>query len=324
MGLNEVNYDIEGWLYEKFRADGSTILESLKQSPSAQGYIRGALSEILLERYLKEEGYNVWRIKEKPSGGYNKKKDGYKGDFLVCKEGEDKYYVVECKGLKSNAEFYTSDTGSDYTKAVSKKKASDTLKKFFNPDKDKIYENGKKAYEKAKKVWEDKNSGKSFPEFKWSKEYPGPDSVDLSGCFDDIKQLKQFIDGCDDTLLSETAFRENKGLYRILQTHQPTSRKDKETGKKQAGPLVSDFSIMAVDLYLRTGKHEFVFMNPDKIAHSPSSPNHLYQNYIIDIIIPGIKDELVIQHPWYIDINECISKTSPRTVEYDDSQLDHR
>ncbi len=79
-----------------------------------------------------------------------------------------------------------------------------------------------------------------------------------------------------------------------------------------------------MDLFFRTGKHEFVFMNPDKISHSPDHPNHLYQNYIIDILIPGIKDELDIRYPWYTDIDKLILETNPRIVEYDESQLDHR
>ena len=82
--------------------------------------------------------------------------------------------------------------------------------------------------------------------------------------------------------------------------------------------------MMAVDLFQRTGKHEFVFMNPDCISHSPTSPNHLYQNYIIDVLIPGVKDELDIKHPWYRNIDDCINKTNPKKVEYDATQIDYR
>ena len=139
-----------------------------------------------------------------------------------------------------------------------------------------------------------------------------------------LVELKNFVDSCDESLLTEKAFREKKGLYKILQTHKPSGREDPETHLSIAAPLVSDFSILAVDLFFRTGKHEFVFMNPDKISHSPDHPNHLYQNYIIDILIPGIKDELDIRYPWYTDIDKLILETNPRIVEYDESQLDHR
>ena len=179
-------------------------------------------------------------------------------------------------------------------------------------------------YLKSKIEWEQDNPGKSFPEFKWTKENPGPDNVDLSPYFSNTNELREFINNASEDMLSEKAFRSKNALYKILQTHEPSNRFDNETGIIQAAPLVSDFSMMAVDLFQRTGKHEFVFMNPDCISHSPSSPNHLYQNYIIDIIIPGIKDEVTIKHPWYSNIDECIAKTKPRKVKYDASQIDYR
>ena len=77
-------------------------------------------------------------------------------------------------------------------------------------------------------------------------------------------------------------------------------------------------------MLISSGKHKFVFANPDTLSHSPTYPNHLYQNYIIDILIPGIKDTLSIVYPWYEDLQKCILETNPRTVTYDESQLDHR
>ena len=65
-------------------------------------------------------------------------------------------------------------------------------------------------------------------------------------------------------------------------------------------------------------------MNPDTISSSPKYPNHLYQNYIIDVIIPGVKNELSINYPWFENIDECICSTNPRKVIYDESQLDFR
>lgn len=153
---------------------------------------------------------------------------------------------------------------------------------------------------------------------------PGPDNADLTPYFQDVRTLKNFVDNCDELLLTEDAFRQKQGLYKVLQTHEPSEREDPETGLKIAAPLASDFSILAVDLFLRTGKHEFVFMNPDKISHSPSNPNHIYQNYIIDILVPGVKDELNITKPWYRTIDEIIRDTNPKKVEYDETQIDYR
>lgn len=311
------------WLANNFGADIDTIVEALKMSPSSQGYIYGALSEIFLTRYLEKNGFEVLRIKEKPAGGFDEKKVGYKGDFLIKKHGTEEYYVVECKGLKSNSEFRSAQTEDNHIKQLSYEQAYNVLKKYIAIDKERIYNRGLASYKRVKEAWERENH-KVFPEFRWDKRWPGPDNADLSECFGSVEELHDFVFNSDSRLLSENSFRNKKGLYKILQTHEPSDRTDECTGIHQAAPLVSDFSIMAVDLYLRTGKHEFVFMNPREISHSPSSPNHLYQNYIIDIIIPGKKDDLKIKRPWYSDIEECIRLTHPVTVEYDESQLDFR
>ncbi len=313
------------WLIKQYQVDIPLIIEALQKSPSAQGYIHGALSELLLIDYLTKKDYEVFRIKEKPAGGFDEKKPGYKGDFLIKKANTTKYYVVECKGLKTNSEFRGAETDEDdHIKKLTRKQAYNLIVKYINIDKNAIYDKGYNRYCKKKETWEKNHPGKEFPAFRWSHDFPGPDSVDLSPYFSNKKEIKELVYNCDESLLYETSFRENKGLYRILQTHEPSTRTDNTTGIKSAAPLVTDFSMMAVDLFQRTGRHEFVFMNPDEIAHSPDSPNHLYQNYTIDIIIPGIKDSIVISRPWYRDIDDCINTTSPRTVKYDESQLDYR
>lgn len=67
--------DIKSWLKDQFGTTTDKVLEALIKSPSAQGYINGAISEILLVDYLKSIGYEVHRIKEKPAGGFNEKKN---------------------------------------------------------------------------------------------------------------------------------------------------------------------------------------------------------------------------------------------------------
>lgn len=318
------NEEIYNWLEFQYHVPCETIIDALKISPSAQGYIHGAVSELMLIEYLKNNDFEVHRIKEKPAGGYDEKKEGYKGDFLVKKKNSNDFYVVECKGLKTNSEFRIADTNNNHEKRITKKQAFDCLKKFINIDKQKIYETGLKKYNKVKRNWQKQNPDKTFPQFKWKVENAGPDNVNLAKYFSSLTELKHFIENSNSDLLTEQAFRNRSGLYKILQTHKPSTRKDPMTGIKQAAPLVSDFSILAVDLFLRTGKHQFVFMNPDKISHSPSSPNHLYQNYIIDIIIPGVKDELDINYPWFLAIDSCISESKPKKVKYDESQIDFR
>lgn len=147
--------------------------------------------------------------------------------------------------------------------------------------------------------------------------------MDLSAYFSTKQEIVKFVESCSEEKFSELAFRKKDGIYKVLQTHKPSGRLDTITGYKIAAPLKSDFSILAVDLYQRIGEHKFVFMNPDTISSSPEYPNHLYQNYIIDIIIPGKKDNLVINYPWFENIQDCMA-TNPRTVDRDESQLDYR
>ena len=310
------------WIQEKFGTDSASLIKALEMNPSSQGYIHGAVSELKLFDLLKGYGFEVYRIKEKPAGGFDEKKDGYKGDFLI--KSANTYYVVECKGIKTNAEFRMMTTDNKYTKNITRKQAVNVLKKYINIDKSHIYEKGFETYSKKKTAWEAKNPGKKFPDFRWDKEHPGPDSPDLTSIFPDLSAIKDYVASLADESFSETAFREKRGAYIMLQTHKPSNRLDPETNEKIAAPLVSDFSILAVDLFQRTGKHEFVFVNPNTISHSPDHPNHLYQNYTIDILIPGKKDGLEIMYPWYTDIRQCITETHPKTVEYDESQLDHR
>lgn len=40
-------------------------------------------------------GYEVLRIKEKPAGGFDEKKVGYKGDFLIKKKGKSEYLLAK-------------------------------------------------------------------------------------------------------------------------------------------------------------------------------------------------------------------------------------
>ena len=314
--------DFEKWVLDRFGTDTDNLIAVLEMSPSSQGYIQGAVSELELMNYLVGCGYKVWRIKEKPAGGFDEKKVGYKGDFLVL-DG-DKFFVVECKGIKTNAEFRGGETGDDFVKNITRQQAFNFLKKYINIDKEKIYQKGLKSYEKKKLEWESKHPGKEYPPFRWTHENPGPDSPDLSSIFPDLASIRGYIDSLDESKFTEQAFRKHIGVYIMMQTHKPSGRTDPETGEHIAAPLISDFSILAVDLFQRTGKHQFVFVNPDTISHSPEYPNHLYQNYTIDILVPGLKDDLNIVFPWYTDIKECIRDTNPRTVEYDESQLDHR
>lgn len=312
--------NLKNFIEEKFGVSEEQYLNALKLSPGSMGAVSGAISEILLKEHLESLGYEVLRIKEKPSGGNNAKSDDAKGDFYIRKiEISEEWYVIECKGLKTNSEFRGNkwcNKGSvyRYLKGIA-----------FPKSNNHIYSQGYNRYLKAKETYEnkEKNKGNAFAPFNWNINYPGPNNATLEGLWENEKELKEWVDSQDDSLFTEENYRNLEGVITNIETHKPSSRVSK-LGIKQTAPLVSEFSILAVDLFFRTGKHEFVFMNPQKISHSPSSPEHLYQNYTIDVLVHGLKERPVIKYPWYDDIDKLIEETSPDPRELNESQLDSR
>lgn len=95
---------IKGFVDDYFKVSILDFILAIKINYSAQGYIYGAISELLLRRYLRKKGYEVKRIKEKPKGGAKGKSSEARGDFYIRKSRDEKWLVVECKGLKSNSE----------------------------------------------------------------------------------------------------------------------------------------------------------------------------------------------------------------------------
>ena len=298
------------------------FLEALDDSPSSRGYIAGALSEILLRHHLESEGYEIIRIVEKPAGGNDAKNADARGDFYVRKKGskDDLWLVVESKGLKSNSEFRGA-------KLNNKDKVFRFLAPLAFPDKDAkeiSYRKGHATYQKAKDAWQSNNAGKRFPPFLWDPKKPGPITCDLHGLWKNEDALKKYIDSLPPEAFTEAAYRTCRGAVAILETHKPSKRVAPKTEIDQAAPLVADFSVLTVDLFLRTGKHEFAFANPRELSHSPSSPEHLYQNYTIDVLVPGLKARPKLAPPWYCDFDECVAKTKPEYRELDPTQVDHR
>ena len=315
---------------ELFGVDSEMLLEVIQENHSAKGYILGGLCELLFKKYVESKSYDCIRIKEKPEGGFNAKSSNARGDFYIKKRDKnipieddlEDWFVVECKGLKSNAEKHLlRDNLSSRTKIYNHL----SKKAFKNQNwKEKAFEKGLKTYKKAKEKWETENFGKKFPEFGWDIETPGADNVDLSGLWSSKNDLKKWVENIPDELLKEEAFFKGEGEFSVLYTHAPSNRTSQITKKKQAAPLVSDFNIMCVDTFLRTKKHEFVFMNSDCISHSPSNPEHQYQNYYVDYLIYGKKDKLDLRHPWYLDIEQLIKITKPTPRRLELSQIDYR
>ncbi len=187
-----------------------------------------------------------------------------------------------------------------------------------------IYKSGSLAYEKAKIEWENKNEG-TFPKFGWSKTNPGAGVPDLTGLWESKDEIKNWLDTFNENDFDENAYWDLKAPIRLLQTHMPSTRIDIITKIKSTGPLVSEFNILCVDLFLKTGKHEFAFVNSTELNHQGKSPNHLQQNYTIDILTAkdNFKRHKLLK-PWYEDLNLCIEETKPKYRKLDESQLDGR
>ena len=200
---------IEEFILNHFGVNEKTFLEALNSSPSAIGYISGAISEVCLKDYLESKNYEVIRIKEKPSGGNNAKNFEARGDFYIRKRnsGKDEWLVIESKGLKSNSEFRGGKL--DGPEKVFRFLKNRIFKKSNN--KESSYEKGYSTYLKVKNSWESKNPDKIFPEFRWSKNSPGAECYDLQGLWESEDDLKNWAFSLDKELFTEDFYRKAKG-----------------------------------------------------------------------------------------------------------------
>ena len=153
---------------------------------------------------------------------------------------------------------------------------------------------------------------------------PGPGIPNLSALWKTERELQNWLNTYKDDAFSEDNYWNLKAPIRLIQTHMPSSRTDK-LGIKSTGPLNTDFNILCVDLFLRTGKHEFVFANSMELNHQAKAPNHLQQNYTIDILVAkdGFKRHKLLA-PWYDNLTDCINNSSPKPRKIDKTQLDFR
>lgn len=312
---------LKNYINTKFGINETRFLEVLQKSPGAEGYILGNLGEELFKEYAESIGYEALRIKEKPEGGNNAKSEDARGDFYIRKKGslKDEWLVVECKGVKSNSEKRSGLTKRSSCLTMLNKHTIEREKHVNS-----IYKSGSLAYKKAKIEWENNNEGK-FPKFGWSKTNPGAGVPDLTGLWENKEEIKNWLDTFNETDFDENAYWDLKAPIRLLQTHMPSTRIDIVTKIKSTGPLVSEFNILCVDLFLKTGKHEFAFVNSTELNHQGKSPNHLQQNYTIDILTAkdNFKRHKLLK-PWYEDLNLCIEETKPKYRKLDESQLDGR
>jgi hypothetical protein len=109
---------------------------------------------------------------------------------------------------------------------------------------------------------------------------------------------------------------------KVLYTHFVSGRGG-NTRRVIATPRKDEFHAVAIDLFLRTDRHEFAFAAPSQLASARRHSDHLKQNYLIDIVVPNVDVGPTLRAPWTWDFDELFSRfTNP--VAREDMQVDER
>ena len=307
---------IKKFIRETFNVNIETFLAAIKLSPNAQWYLSGAISELLLKEKLGND-YDILRIKEKWGG---KKHPKHRGDFYIRKKGNQSWFVLESKGVKSNSEKWH------------KLYNYNNLKSFLLKNSEKIpwLKKDKSSEEEQIEYWTKKNTPKFFNEYKNNlytfdeiKKYKFPSlETEKSKA---ISRLKNLTNEQIDELIRERLDYLMERI-KVLETHfvSGTSGAGERT---QATPRNDEFNLIAIDLYLRTGEHNFIFANPKELDPSESDPNHLKQNYIIGFIFPREQEDkrIFIDEKWYKTFKEAFKTLNEmNSANKEDMQIDYR
>lgn len=299
-----------------FKTNLRIFLEALKRSPNAQGYVSGSITELLLKKKLEEEHeFEVKRIREKWEG---RKHRHHHGDFYFRKPQTAEWYVLECKGVKSNSE--------KWHKLYNYK----NLKNFLITNADKIpWIDSEREIEEQVTEWVHAN----LPDFesKYSKKlydyeevqnYRSKRQTEKAKAIDALRgytrdQISDMIEERLNYLMSRV---------RVLETHfvSGTSGVSERT---QATPRKDEFNLIAIDIVLRYTDHKFVFANPKNLESSGDDPNHLQQNYVMGFVFTDDKGKttLNISDEWYEDLNDVYDTLDPDdSVKEEDMQVDIR
>ena len=119
----------------------------------------------------------------------------------------------------------------------------------------------------------------------------------------------------------------DQASIRLCQTHMPSGKstnESKEQGRTQASPRFDEFHLLAVDMYTKTGKHEFVFAISDELSRSKKDQNHLLQNYFITLVMPSTLLPLMpLAKPWTFDLGSLLSRLK-NPIDVSQMQVDLR
>jgi hypothetical protein len=138
------------------------------------------------------------------------------------------------------------------------------------------------------------------------------------------KEWFDHLPGDQKKLLKE---EKNQAEIRLCQTHMPSGKstnEKKEEARTQASPRFDEFHLLAVDMFSKTGKHEFVFAVSDELSRSKKDANHLLQNYFITLVLPStMRPLLPLATPWTTDVMDLLPRIS-KPVKVSEMQVDER
>lgn len=120
---------------------------------------------------------------------------------------------------------------------------------------------------------------------------------------------------------------EKQSEFRLCQTHMPSGKATntkKTNGRSQASPRFDEFHLLAVDMFSKTGRHEFVYAISDSLSRSKKDPNHLLQNYFITLVLPStLRPVLPLAIPWSTDLKALFDELKSPVLAHQ-MQIDER
>ena len=138
---------------------------------------------------------------------------------------------------------------------------------------------------------------------------------------------KVWFDALPDDQKMTLRKEKDQSSIRLCQTHMPSGKstnENKHGGRTQASPRFDEFHLLAVDMYTKTGKHDFVYAVSNELSRSKKDSNHLLQNYFITLVMPSTLTPLMpLAKPWTPDLASLIPRLK-NPINTKDMQVDER
>ena len=253
----------------------------------------------------------VERIREKWEG---RKHPNHHGDFYF-KDGNENWFVLESKGVKSNSEKWH------------KLYNYENLKSFLFEHKDKInWISEIEQTEQQIDKWIQDNLPKFLDEYEDTL-YDYEEIIKYKAPQRETKKSKS-IDKLRDYSREEISRMINDRLeylmskIKVLETHF-VSGTGGLSGRSQATPRKDEFNLISIDIFLRYKEHKFLFANPQNLESSSADVNHLQQNYIMGFVFND--NELCLSDEWIENFEEVLDTVDTNdAIKEEDMQVDTR